>query len=128
MSTSYAYARVLDPGTGALTYPAGSSGDFVAAPSPALEIVKRTLRTPRGACLAQPSLGVDWSRVNILRTTAEADGRAVILAALQPLVTARVIAGLTVTVEVDPGRGRLLYSVDFLDVRLAQRQRTTGAR
>lgn len=119
--TAYAYSRALNAGSGDLQF---SGSTFVAATSPALEIVLRTLRTVRGSCLASPAFGVAWDRVATLRTTAVADARSAITDGLIGLVRANVIRDLVLDVEVDAGRGRVLFAVAFLDVRLGTRVST----
>lgn len=94
------------------------TGSWQAASSPALEMVLNTLRTPLGGCLATPDLGVDWSKVDTLRTDAAATGRAVILAGLQPLVSTGWITDVRAEVTVDARRGLLGYTVTFVDPRL----------
>ena len=74
---TYAAARTFDPQTGdwlTTNDPVTSVAVFDLAASPALELVKRILRTPRGACLLDPTLGVDWTKVDPLGTNAEATG------------------------------------------------------
>jgi len=102
-----------------------AAGRWVRATSPALEQVLIVLRTQLGACPVMPSLGVDWRRVDRLRTSAQADAEAAIRAGLDPLVRAGTIRALVVTVTVRAAIGRLTYEVAFLDVLLATRQ-TTG--
>lgn len=119
--TAYAYARQLTS-AGDWSF----SGDaFVASPSPALEIVLLTLRTPKGRALAAPDFGADWSRVNKLGTNALADARGVLSDALVPLVRRGVIADLKLSVDVDATRGVLVFDVDFYDP-VARARRTTG--
>lgn len=102
------------------------TGQWVEPESPALEMVINTLRTPKGSCLAVPDLGVEWSRIDTLRTDAAATARAVILAGLGSLLSDGWIESVSVTVEVDPSRGRLLYSVSFVDPRLKKKLTATG--
>lgn len=119
---TYAYARSLDAQTGQWDYTTA----FVAATSPALELVTRILRTRRGQCLGDPSMGVNWGAVDPLGTNAAETAEAVIRAGLAPLVSRGDIAGVVIKVTVDGAAGRVLYSVDFTDVRLRTRQTATG--
>lgn len=121
---TYAYARALNAQTGDWTYTTA----FTAATSPAMEIVKRVLRTTRGTCLLDATLGVDWAKVDPLGTNSEATGEVVIRAALAPLVSRGAISSVNVAVTVDATTGKLTYTVDFIDVRLQQRQSLTGTR
>lgn len=123
----YAYTMAYDPATGDVRFD-DATGMWVEAPSPATECVLLALRTQLGSAAAQPGLGVDWAAIRKATTNAPATARITITRGLQGLVTRGVIAGLNVTVAVDgiPGDGtlatggaRLLYSVSFVDVRLA---------
>ena len=100
-------------------------GTWTRATSPALEQVLLVLRTQLGACPVMPSLGVDWTRVDKLRTSAQADAETAIRAGLESLVRAGTIRDLKVSARVSAARGRLTYAVDFFDVLLSTRQ-TTG--
>lgn len=121
---TYARARQLNPMTGDWTWDEVSEG-HATSPSPALEIVLLTLRTPLGSALADPLFGTDWDRVAKLGTRAEADVRAVIEAALAPQIARQVLRDLVVRSEEGP-QGRMLYEVDFVDVRLGQRRSVRG--
>ena len=83
------------------------------------------LRTQLGQCLVLPTLGVDWRRVDKLRTSAPADAETVIRSGLAALVRDGTIANLAVTAKVSAARGVLTFTVDFLDV-LLNAQQTTG--
>ena len=123
---TYAFARELNPQTG--DWPYVASGTFVHAASPALEIVKRVLRTPRGSCPLDPAAGVDWTQVDPIGTNAEAAAESMLRSALTPLVQRGVISDLrVVSVRVDRELGRLLYELAFVDVRLRQRRTFSGA-
>lgn len=122
---AYAYARKLDPQTGDWTYSAATT--FAQADSPALELVKRILRTLRGSSLLDPQMGVDWQKVDPLGTQAQATTESVLRAALDPLVRRGAIADLVFRVEVDSRAGRVLYEVDFTDVRARQRRTASGS-
>ena len=100
-------------------------GTWKLAASPATEMVLIILRTPLGKCLARPSLGVDWSRVNKLRTDAPATAQAAVNAALAPLVRDGFIRDPQVTARVFSSRGLLELDVSFIDVRLRAQTRTT---
>lgn len=121
---TYAYARTLNPQTGDWTF----TTTFPGSPSPATELVKRILRTTKGQCLLDPTMGVDWAKVDPLGTGAASLADTLIRSALAGLVTRGVIAGLSVAVEVDGQAGRLLYAATFTDVRLAQPQVVRGIR
>lgn len=121
---TYATARTLDAQTGDWTYTTA----FAVATSPAMELVKRILRTTRGTCLLDPTLVVDWAKVDPLGTNSEATGEVVIRAALAPLVSRGAISDVNVAVTVDGTAGKLTYTVDFVDVRLQQQQSLTGTR
>lgn len=96
------------------------------ASSPAAEMVLLALRTPRGRCLVDTDMGVPWDKVDKLRTDAAATAKAIILAALKPMVDAGQIRDVVVSVEVYPARGALLFDVAFVDVQLQTRERVTG--
>lgn len=98
------------------------------AQSPATELVTIALGCQRGACPVDPDLGVDWARVDKLRTDVQATARAAILAGLKRYVDAGQIQDVVVEVEVYPARGLLTFDVSFIDVQLAAqtRQRVRG--
>lgn len=122
MTPPYAVCRAL----GAAGQPTlDARGTWARAASPALEMVLILLRTQLGQCLVEPGLGVDWTRVDKLRTSAPADAETVIRAGLAALVRDGTIANLAVTAKVSAARGVLTFTVDFLDVLLNAR-RTTG--
>jgi hypothetical protein len=100
-------------------------GNWTRATSPALEQVLIVLRTQLGSCPVMPSLGVDWTRIDKLRTSAQADAETAIRAGLDALVRAGTIRDLKVTVRVSAARGLLTYEVGFVDVLLTTRT-TTG--
>ena len=118
----YAITRSLGP-AGQPTL--NAVGTWTRATSPALEQVLIILRTQLGQCLVLPTLGVDWRRVDKLRTSAPADAETVIRAALAGLTRDGTIANLAVTAKVSAARGVLTFTVDFLDV-LLNAQQTTG--
>lgn len=101
-------------------------GTWDRATSPALAQVLIALCTQLGSSPAMPSLGVDWARLDKLRTSAQADAETAIKAGLDFLVRAGTIRDLKVSAKVSAARGHLTYTVDFVDVLLASRQ-TTGA-
>ena len=118
----YAITRSLGP-AGQPTL--NAVGTWTRATSPALEQVLIILRTQLGQCLVLPTLGVDWRRVDKLRTSAPADAETVIRSGLAALVRDGTIANLAVTAKVSAARGVLTFTVDFLDV-LLNAQQTTG--
>ena len=61
------------------------------------------LRTQRGRCLVDPDMGVDWAKVDKLRTDASATANAIITAALAPLVSDGKISELAVRAGRVPG-------------------------
>lgn len=91
-----------------------------------LEVVLAVLRTPKGRCLVDPDLGVDWSRVQNLTANAGSVAKAVIESALQRYVSAGLIANLQVATQADPEYGRLVYGLEFRDVRAQQRVTIQG--
>lgn len=123
----YAITRARSPLTGDVLLNTTTSR-WVEADSPARELVLIRLRTPLGSMLCAPEIGVDWQRVSTLRTDAPATARQAIEAGLAPLVRSGAIRDLSVHVQVDAARGRLLFEVDFVDVRLSPstRQTVTG--
>lgn len=121
---TYAVCLARNPLTGDTSTVAATNA-LRRATSPALEQVLIILRTQLGSCAAMPALGVDWRRLDKLRTSAQADAESAIRAGLALLVRAGTISGLTVTVTVRAAIGRLTYEVSFVDVLLQQRV-TTG--
>ena len=119
---TYAVTRALQPDGGPTL---GATGNWARGTSPALEQVLLALRTQLGDAPADPELGVDWRRVDKLRTSAPADAETAIRAGLLRLVRAGTISDLAVTVRVSAARGVLTYSVEFVDVLLAS-SRSTG--
>lgn len=119
---TYAVARKLDPATGQPSLQ--TSGRWVRATSPALEMVKLCLKTQAGDCPVDPELGVNWRAVNKLRTSAPADAEGAIRAGLGRLVRAGHIRDVKVSAAVL--RGALTYEVSFVDVLLQQRITTQG--
>lgn len=119
---TYAVTRALQPDGGpTLT----ARGEWTRGASPALEQVLLALRTQLGEAPADPELGVDWRRIDKLRTSAPADAETAIRAGLSRLVRAGTIRDLAVSVRVSAARGTLTYSVEFVDVLLAA-SRSTG--
>ena len=118
----YAITRSLGP-AGQPTL--NAVGTWTRATSPALEQGLIIHRTQLGQCLVLPTLGVDWRRVDKLRTSAPADAETVIRSGLAALVRDGTIANLAVTAKVSAARGVLTFTVDFLDV-LLNAQQTTG--
>ena len=96
------------------------------ASSPAAEMVLLILRTQRGRCLVDPDMGVDWAKVDKLRTDASATANAIIAAVLAPLVSDGKISELAVRADVYPARGMIAFDVSFVDVQLRTRERVTG--
>lgn len=123
MSPPYAYTQRHDPTSGEPILVGNQRAESTA---PQTERALMTLRTTRGLCLADPTFGVEWGRVDKLGTGAAATARAVISEALAYMVSDGSIASLTVECEVDVGRGMLLYEVTFTDPRLDRRARIRG--
>lgn len=122
----YAYTRDLDGGTGDVKF--NASAETWSEGQPMTVAALTTLRTPKGRCLVDPDLGVDWDRVDALSQNAAATGRRIILDAFKRYVDAGLVRDVTADVEVDPSLGRLLYSVSFYDVRERQRvEAVTGS-
>ena len=111
---TYAVHPLLDPATGNPSLDA--FGAVRMSDSPAREMVLIALRTQLGACPVDPDLGVDWRRVDKLRTSARADAETVIRAGLQRLVRRGDIASLAVVAKVAASTGTLTYTVSFVDV------------
>ncbi len=106
-------ARHLDPETGDLVFN-DATGSWLESPSPAMEVVALVLRTPRGSCPLDPTLGVEWDKVDKILPNATATCRAVILEGLQGLVEDGTIADLSITVD-QPSVRALTYVVAFTD-------------
>lgn len=123
MTTPYAYTRRIDAGTGALRY-SGATTTFVESDGPALELVARLLRTPLGTCQADPTWGVDWSRVEKMKDTAARDAQAAIETAMKLLSRPGYVSG--VVVQAEARDGAVLYQVDFTDPRTRTRQSLPG--
>lgn len=121
---TYAITRQRSGLTGEVLFDS-RRGTWKLAPSPVTEIVVFILRTRLGECLVRPDLGVDWSRVQKLRTDAKATAEAAVLAALAPLTRDGSIQDPRVTARVYPSRGYLDFEVSFIDVRLRSQTRTT---
>jgi len=121
---TYATTRARSGLTGEVLFD-DRRGTWRDAQSPATEMVVIILRTPLGKCLVRPTLGVDWSRVNKLRTDAPATAQAAVNAALAPLVRDGFIRDQQVTARVFSSRGLLELDVSFIDVRLRAQTRTT---
>jgi phage baseplate assembly protein W len=112
----YAVARELDPATGDLRM----HGVAWKRGAPLTEIVLRVLRTPRGSFLPKPTFGVDYSLVQKLTPASRSLWRAGVEAALRYLVDSGRMRDLQVIVD-PPAGGRMLYAVDFVDVRQSER-------
>ena len=110
---TYAIARKLDALRGDWSM---AGGEFAKSPSPGLEMVAFTLRTPLGACIADPLFGTDWARVAKVGPRAAGDARAVIQTALAGLVRRKVVSVLSVVTEAAP-EGRIGYAVDVIDLK-----------
>jgi len=121
---TYATTRARSGVSGEVLFVA-RKGTWQNAQSPAAEMVLLILRTPKGRCLVRPEMGVDWRRVNKLRTDAGNTARAAVLDALGPLVQTGYIADPRASVRVYPTRGYLELDVSFVDVRLRAATRTT---
>ena len=78
---TYATTRARSGFTGEVLFD-DRRGTWRDAQSPATEMVLLILRTPLGKCLVRPTLGVDWSRVNKLRTDAPDTARAAVNTAI----------------------------------------------
>lgn len=120
----YAFTPRRDPTSGEVVL---DGNRWAASPAPMAEVVLMVLRTRRGQCLADPTLGVAWDRVNKIGTGAAATAKAVIEEALRFLVNDGQIARLAVKAEVDARAGALAYEVTFTDPRLDRRSTIRGA-
>lgn len=101
----------IDPQTGALSL---GDGALAWAPSAAIGLVVWTLRTPLGACLADPALGVDWTSARTDTADAPQTLRREIERALRWLVDAGFLTELVVDCQRQPPRG-LVYAITFRD-------------
>ncbi len=120
---TYAITRARSPVTGEVLFD-DRRATWRVAPSPATEVVLIILRTPRGSCLVDPTRGVDYSRINKLRTDAPATARAAVTEALQSVVTAGLIRDVRVEARVFASSSRLELDVSFVDVQLRTNERT----
>lgn len=121
---TYAFTVKTDPSSGE---PLFSGNSRVESTSPQVERALFILRTPRGSCLLDPDIGVEWSRVNKLATGAAETAKAAITDGLRALTSDNSILNLTVACEVSVARGLLLYDVAFTDPRLDRRARIQGS-
>lgn len=121
---TYASTFKTDPITGGVLFLGNGRIESV---SPQVERVLFVLRTERGRCLADPDIGVEWSRVSKLGTGAADTAKAAITAALRFMVEESAITDLVVTADVDVSRGLLVYDVAFTDPRLDRRVRIRGS-
>jgi hypothetical protein len=94
-------------------------GTWSRATSPSGEMVRLALRTQLGACVVDPELGVDWRRIQKLRTSAPADAETAIRAGLARLLRLGLIRDLAVRVKVRAAVGRIDYEVDYRDTSSA---------
>jgi len=125
MTTYYASARAIDPGTGEWEYDQATQNWPDGAPM--LQTAILALRTPLGRCLCDPSFGVDYSVVQ--KATADVGARwaAAVKECLSRWVKAGQITDLQVTVDVERGvTPRLFYAVSFIDPRIPLDRQTTG--
>lgn len=124
---TYAITRSRSGATGEVQWDR-TRNSWKRAASPATEMVLIAMRTQRGTCIVDPTLGIDWAAVDLLRTDAQATAQAAILAGLARYVASGTIADVTARVLVFPARGRIEFDVSFVDVRLGAqtRQRVTG--
>lgn len=122
---TYAVTRARSGLTGEVLWDAKRNNTWQLAQSPAAELVLFILRTQKGKCLVRPDLGVDWSRVNKLRTDARATAEAAVRDALAEPVRSGAIRDVEVAARVYPSRSLLELDVSFVDVRLRAQTRTT---
>ncbi len=113
-SSVYAVTRNLDGFSGDVRL---TSGKWLRG-SPAVEIVVRVLRTPRGKFLPDPTFGVDYSILDKRRPNIQAAWKNAVEAGLAFLTkgTPPRITSLLVTVD-PPKTNRLIYEVTFVDPR-----------
>lgn len=121
---SYGVTRTQDQ-TGDVGWVSGRN-TWERAASPVTERVRFVLATPRGECLFDPTLGVDWRRVDRLRTDAGTTAEASIRAALKPFVDTQEIRDVAVRVDVFPVRGLIAFEVEFVDTKLKALRRVKG--
>lgn len=111
--TYYAFARDFSSPT---AQPTITTGHWTPG-APALQRVLRILRTPLGGCLLDPTLGVDWRRLDKAAPNAAVTCRAIVLAGLKRLVADGSITNVSVAVD-QPNSTALYYTVTFTDPRL----------
>lgn len=90
------------------------AGELVEATSPAHAQVALVLRTQRGSCPLDPTLGIDWARLDKAAPNAPAVLAGLIREGLAPLVADGTLRDLSVTAA-SPARGRLTFAVTYVD-------------
>lgn len=93
-----------------------SSGNNFSFVEPAAQLVLIVIRTKRGTCGADPTLGVDWDLVERSPDGMRKGARRAIEQALAPWVSRGRIANVKVQTEEQP-LGRLAIDVSFEDPR-----------
>lgn len=117
----YAYARDFSAPTGDVALAAG----VWTGGAPALQQVLFRLRTRRGSCLLDTTLGVDWNRLDKAGANAAATCVALVREGLAPLVANGTIAALSVNAD-SPITGAVFFEVTFTDPRTPGARQTTG--
>jgi len=115
MARAYGYTPALSP----------RSGDWATGPdrpagAPATEAVLLVLRTQRGSYVPDPDFGVDFGIVQKSAPNTTVLWEAEVRRALAGLVARGWIGDLRVTVD-SPSGGRLIYTIDFRDLRSGER-------
>lgn len=121
VGTTYGYTRQFNPQTGGVVM----RGTSWAAGAPAMELVLRTLRTPKGRYLLDKDFGLDYAKFQKLFPGADARCQTAIEDALAWLVKGKIIEKLKVKVEVS--RGQCRVDVSFYDLRSRAFHQVTGA-
>ena len=116
------YTRAIDAQTGQLLFDT-IQHTWPASPAPMRDVVVRVLRTPRGSCLASPSFGLDYSKLDKASPQLAATFEAAALAALAYLTSAGLITDVRTLASVE--RSTLRYTVTFRDPNLSAPQRIT---
>ena len=130
MTTYYAYSPSMDAGTGSLLYDSATLSWTEGQPM--MQTVLVTLRTPKGRCPMDPTLGPDYAILQKATPDIAARWRASVIESLQRYVRAGQIADLSVTVDLSGGSAGVsaawLYSVSFSDPRepSATKRKSTG--
>ena len=111
----------IDPETGDLLL---DDGSLAWAPSAAIGLIVWVLRTPLGKCLADPALGVDWTKASTDTADAPQALQRELERALRWIGEGGWARDLAVTVE-RGAPGRIAYTIAFHDGTRPRRIRGT---